>query len=142
MSTTVARLSHASATLTLGSKRKRGTVTCHENVVSPFEPMSLERSVPMSHPRRVPAAPGERRLLAILTPSSPSTAPDPSEASTPALRSAHHVLPVMFLLAAASRIARQPSGQDLSVELASWSRAVHPAAAGAAMLVPLIVSLP
>ena len=61
-------------------------------------------------------------------------------ASTPALRSAHQVLPVTFLLAAASRIARQPSGQDCSVASASCIALCTPAAAGAAMLVPLNVS--
>src|SRR5215207_2028703 len=103
--------------------------------------MSLDRRVPTSQPQRVPAAPGERRLFAIRTPSSASTAPAPSEASTLALRSAHHVLPVTFLLAAASRIARQPSGHDFSVEFVCWSSAATPAAAGAAMLVPLFVNL-
>src|SRR6058998_2346285 len=102
--------------------------------------MSADRSVPTSHPRRDAAEFGERWLFAIRTLSSPSTAPDPSDASTPPCRSAHHVLPVMFLLAPASRIARQPSGHDFSVPLASWRSAVHPATAGAAMLVPLNVS--
>jgi len=46
----------------------------------------------------------------------------------------------MFLLAAASRIARQPSGHDFSVGAACCISAVTPAAAGDAMLVPLIVS--
>ncbi len=37
-------------------------------------------------------------------------------------------------------MARQPSGQDFSVEFTFCSSAADPAAAGAAMLVPLLVS--
>src|SRR6266540_882444 len=139
-SSSVARLSHASATLTFAPKKKNGTETWYEKVVSPFAPMSLERSVPTSQPRRVAAAFRERRFCAIRTLSSASTAPVPSFASTALLRSAHHVLPVTFLLSLASRIARQPSGHDFSVPFVSWTSAAAPAAAGAAMLVPLFVS--
>ena len=45
----------------------------------------------------------------------------------------------MFLLAPANKIARHPSGHDFSVAFASCSKAVQPATAGAAMLVPLNV---
>src|SRR5690348_11618062 len=101
--------------------------------------MSEERKVPTSQPRRVAVLLRELRLRAMRTLSSASTAPDPSLASTPATRSTHQVLPATFRVAPASRMARQPSGQDLSVELACCMSAVQPAAAGAAMLVPLLV---
>jgi hypothetical protein len=47
----------------------------------------------------------------------------------------------MLRLAAASMMARQPSGHDFKVASRFCSSATTPAAAGEAMLVPLLVSL-
>src|SRR5207344_3222871 len=102
--------------------------------------MSLDLSVPTSHPRPVPDAFWERRCLAMLVASSASTAPVPSEASTLARTSCHQVLFETLRLAPARRMARHPSGHDLSVASTFWISAAQPAAAGEAMLVPLMVS--
>jgi hypothetical protein len=52
----------------------------------------------------------------------------------------HHVWSRTFLSAPASRMARQPSGQDCSVAFTSCTSAATPAAAGAAKLVPELVA--
>src|SRR5665647_1416964 len=102
--------------------------------------MSAERTVPTSQPRREAALAGVRRAPAICTPALESRAPQPSTPSTPEMRSARQVLPAGLRQAEASRIARQPSGQDLRVGAFCWISAAPPATAGAAMLVPLKVS--
>ena len=73
------------------------------------------------------------------TPACASTAPAPSRASTRLTTSCHHVLPRMLRPAAAMRMARQPSGHEHSTPSTSCNRAVTPAVAGAAKLVPDMV---
>src|SRR5262245_29533851 len=101
--------------------------------------MTEDEIVPTSHPRRVAGASRQRRDWAIATPDAASRAPAPSEASVRETTSCHQVPPETLRPPEASRIARQPSGQEQSTLFTSWRSAVTPAVAGAAKLVPDMV---